>query len=249
MGMNLDRKPHDKKHFSWSYSKWKSFSECKRKYMLMTYKKEFNLPAQIGDTYNLDRGIAIHKEAEGYVKGEITGLPKSLSKFKPEFLSLLKQKSIAEDDWWMDRNWKRIPKFDWDNLWIIIKVDAHGLVDQKKRLRMVDYKTGREYPSHEDQAEIYAAAGYCIYETIEEVRTEFWYIDQDKTTPFFYHSGEPEDLEGNELYKLKYKWTVNGIELEDTTLFEPNPAFWTCKFCNANQIYGGPCHDACNERD
>jgi ATP-dependent helicase/DNAse subunit B len=68
---------------TWSYSALKTFEECPYRTYIQRVKKIPEPPSPAAD-----RGTAIHKLAEEFVKGEIGELPAELNKFEDEFHEL-----------------------------------------------------------------------------------------------------------------------------------------------------------------
>lgn len=219
-----------RKRFTWSYTRFSTYKSCPMKYNMNIHRKEFGFPAPVYGRA-AERGVEIHKKAEEFVKGNIKGMPKELSKFNVEFNALKKQNAITEEDWWFDRDWNRIPHLDWNNVWLMVKADAHVLIDDI--LVLVDYKTGRFYPSHSKQAELYGVAGACIYDTVEAVEAEFWYLDHARNEIF--------EFEMDNLYSLKDMWSTVAHEMETRKSFEPTPSEEACKWCDFHYQKGGPC--------
>ena len=149
--MDYTKKPKGvNKRFTWSYSRWNLFDKCKTAFNMYVHRKDFNLPP-FKTNPAMERGNAIHAKAEQYVKGNIKGVPKELSCFKAEFNNLKKHKAVAEQDWWFDNKWNQIEYQDWNNVWLIAKSDAHLTLDDTAIV--IDYKTGKVYDTHEQQAE------------------------------------------------------------------------------------------------
>ena len=95
---------------AWSFSSIKRFEQCPAaiKYGKVDKIQEPSNPA-------MERGNAIHKEAENYIQGFIDELPKSLAKF-PDYYQYMRDeftagRAIVEEDWahridWSECGWK-----------------------------------------------------------------------------------------------------------------------------------------------
>lgn len=229
-----------KKNFTWSYTRATEFDKCPLAYNLTVNRKEFELPKPPSNAA-LRRGIEIHQGAEEYVGGYIE-MPEALSKFRLQFETLKdNEHTVTEENWWFDRDWKRIRYQDWDNVWLMIKADAHLLMpdvsDRDKTLDvllLIDYKTGNQYTSHIQQSELYAIAGMSVYgKAITRVESELWYLDSGDVLCFEY------DIEF--LEEQKEVWIKKMNRIEKVKLFEPSPSAKSCKWCNFHQRKGGPC--------
>ena len=70
-----------KKSKRWSYSRWSKYHDCPAQYewdYLLHPGKKISSPA-------MERGLDIHKKAENFVNGKITGMPNELGYFASEF--------------------------------------------------------------------------------------------------------------------------------------------------------------------
>lgn len=207
----------------WSYSAWSTF-KCPYKFG-KSYREGQRGPGSPA----MDRGNAVHALSEGYLLGEIYGLPKPLKKLERQYKALLKFKKqlVVEKFWGIDNNWKTKDK----DSWAVMKMDA-ALVTPKT-VSVIDLKTGREYGSHEEQGELYATIGLARFRKIPEVDVEFWYADSGEVWGRTYTQKQYEEL--------RKKWNERGVAMMSTTKFPAMPSDDACRFCHLRTDKGGPC--------
>ena len=127
---------------TWSYSALKTFEECRYRTYIQRVKKIPEPPSPAAD-----RGTAIHKLAEDFVKAEIGELPPELGKFDDQFHELrhlfAEAKVELEGEWGFSIEWEPV---GWmvPQTWARIKLDA--LVHQDETCaRVIDFKTGKKF--------------------------------------------------------------------------------------------------------
>ena len=213
---------------TWSYSRWSDYATCPALYKFK-YLDKYPSPASPA----MARGTKIHELAEGYVTKQILGLPSQLEKHAEEFAALRATKGVvAEEEWGFTAEWKPTGYFDHD-VWLRAKCDA--AVPRKRTTRVIDYKTGREYPTHQQQTSLYALAAFFRYPETREVQTEFWYVDSGNTvTQGFDRSEVPDMLE---------VWHARVEPLMTDTSFQATPGESCRKYggCSMGKSKGGPC--------
>lgn len=208
----------------WSFSRWNDYEQCpfkaKLKYVLKM--KEPENPA-------MARGSAIHKLAEDYTNGALKKLPAELSKFEMEFKALRHYKATAEKEWAFTASWEPRGWFDKD-VWLRIKVDA--VAYRKEDVLIIDHKTGRHYPNHLDQLELYAMGALLMITERDMVTVADWYLD----------SGEDaqKSFARNQLDALQKVWLHRTKAMLSDTEFAPKPGP-KCKWCHFRKDNGGPC--------
>jgi hypothetical protein len=102
-------------------------------------------------------------------------------------------------------------------------------------LYVEDFKTGREYPGHKDQLELYAIKGMIIYPGVEKVDVAAIYIDQACR-------GKEDRYLRTSLPKLIEKWNGWATTMMEDRVWDPTPSEDACKYCDFNKKRkGGPC--------
>src|SRR6266404_530731 len=164
---------------AWSYTRWKDYQQCpaKAKYKHVLKMKEPSSQA-------MERGTAIHKMAEDFIKGELSTLPTELNKFSSS-LGYLKEQYLGgfckvEDSWAFKEDWTATTWDDWSSAWLRIKMDCTFNVEDGV-LRVIDWKTGkfREEECHMYllQLELYALGAFLTMPLIDTVIPKLAFID------------------------------------------------------------------------
>lgn len=219
---------------AWSYSRLNKYETCPRsaKYTYIDKLQEPKAPPLI-------RGQKIHKLCEDFVKKAKPGrLPKELSKFKAEFAQLRDDEAVAEQQWAFDKVWCPSDWFGPDT-WVRVIADAHYFeyddAGNANTLVVVDYKTGKKKGdgAYEDQLELYATAGFCMFE-VDNVRVELWFLDSGDIVGDTYQA--------REVPASKKRWGKRAARMLKDTTFVATPNF-ACRWCAFNATKGGPCED------
>jgi len=213
----------------WSYSRWSMFDKCQLQYFYAYIKK---LPRDMSSPA-LKRGLKIHKLAEDFVLGKISKLPKELRHFAGEFKALKtsckKGQGFTEPDVSMDSRWVRSELFESDYFLGFIDY-IHFNNDGS--VTVIDYKTGRQYPGHRDQAHVYAMVSMALEPNITKVDVEFWYLDSGQTREWQWGRKDFETM--------KKIWVSRIGKMHDCKDFQAMPNKF-CKWCSYNIASGGPC--------
>lgn len=212
---------------SWSFTSWSVADDCP-----FQYYQSWHLGNRAPQHPSAARGESIHKFAEYYLKGEIEGIPHVLAKFASEFIELKKAQPVVERFWGVTEDWE----FKDGRAWCTMKMDAAVLPTKKDpTLVVIDFKTGKEYPKHPKQGELYAAIGFAKHPEIEEAITEFWYTDLGYPIQRTYSR--------EELKELKELWQSRGTTLLSKQSFKPKPSLEACKWCHLRTDRGGVCNE------
>lgn len=218
----------------WSYSRYAIHQQCPFK---LKCKAIDRLPDP--SSYTAQRGLIAHAKAESFVNGNIRGMPKELAKLRNEFRNVKKLRAkntitvLTEFDSAVALNknkWVKSKGDDWNNVW------CRGLIDllilEKCTATDIDYKTGKQYDTHEDQGELYAIQTMVHHPNINIVDVEFWYLDLGEVDGWAYNR--------KDLKKLQKKWEKKVKPMLTDTKFKPTPG-WYCKWCNYSSDKNGPC--------
>lgn len=214
--------------YAWSLSALGQYEECPRKY---EYSRILKIPEPKHPA--AERGIEIHKKGESYLKGLIPErtVPLEYVHFKYELKELRRLRAEPEAAWGVTRTWKAADFFG-KTVWGRGKIDAHVVIDTT--LHLIDFKTGRRYPKHEEQAEVYALFGAAYYPKVEKVAAEFWYLDESHNEPLKY------EYTVKELKSFRTKWQKRADKMLTAKKFLPTPGDH-CKRCHYASFKGGQC--------
>ena len=228
--MGFPTKETPKAITAWSYSRLGTYNQCPLK-----AKFQFILRMQEPGNAAMDRGSAIHKEAELYVASPRSGaLPTSLAKFQEEFELARRPESRAkvELELAFNRSWERREWFSKETGLCRIKMDLVFLSGNGS-VRVVDHKTGKMRPDHRNQLSLYALGTLLEFEDINEVTAENWYLDEGK--PIL-----KEEYTRDDLPELKERWLEKSQAILTDTVHAPNPSE-KCRYCHFRKDNGGPC--------
>lgn len=219
---------------AWSYSRFAMWRECPYRAKL----KHIDKLEEPGSAA-MDKGNAVHKDCERFVKGELKTLPLYLKGWAAEFKTLREKRAEAEAEWAFDNQWAPTGWFQKGEhaAWCRVKVDA-TYVDGDT-LVIVDYKTGRYYPKNEEQMRLYVLAGmlrraYDRDERIARVRNELWYLDSEELLPLEIPFSKPN------LESFRKEWATAVKPMMADTRFAPTPSS-ACSRCHYRKSNGGPC--------
>lgn len=232
---------------AWSYSRLKDWKDCPRKFYLKHIRK---LREPGNDA--MERGTAIHKLAEDWTLKRITeeqvllgladirkkyGKATRMLDFAKDFATAMRSKPTCEENWGFTEKWEDVPAKanGWwgEGSWLKVKLDLCYL-GRDKALRVVDHKTGRRYPDHDEQAELYAMAGLIKYQKVQVVRVEFWYLDSGEKGEYTFTR--------DQLAPLTTKWAKKVFPMMNDTQYpcKPNPGCSRCWFRSSNaEAFGG----------
>jgi hypothetical protein len=96
-----------------------------------------------------------------------------------------------------------------------------------------DWKTGKHYPEHLSDMEVYALAVFSAYPEIQVVTGTYTYVDKGQNRERIFSREFEYDT-------LKGKWAPRVEAMEKATMFIPNPQF-LCRYCTYSRANGGPC--------
>ena len=202
---------------AWSYSRLSTYERCA---LLAKFLYIMKLPQDTSPA--MERGSRIHGQAEGYVKGELMKLPdtKVWLPWIEDMAALKAAGYVAEKNIAFDSDWQPC-EYHGPQTWLRLRVDVTGIANDGVP-EVIDYKTGRPYPDHEGQAELYGIAGYLTAaRSPKKVRTSFWYLDVPDIVEYEYPA---EEIVEN----LMPKWEVRSNVMLTDTEFKPNPSKASC---------------------
>lgn len=211
---------------SWSLSRLKTYEACAAKY---DYRYNQKLPEEKSNA--AIRGSGRHRQIEEYIKGTNLELPPELLFYKGFFDGLRSKSVFAEHQIALTADWKRT---EWDNegMWLRGILDLLVLDLPLKRADLFDWKTGKIYDDHEDDKELYAALVFAAYPEIENIYTNYVYVDLGKNRfKQFWRLMAPD---------IMRRWAERAKLMLGATEFIPNPTY-ACRFCGFSKWKGGPC--------
>lgn len=207
---------------TWSLSKLGTYERCAAKFK---YKYIERLPEKQGEAAS--RGSMLHAAIEKYLLSELDALPEELD-FYTEFLRGLRGLGTPEASIHLDREWK--PVESRKSAWYTGIQDL--LIPKVPTIVVYDWKTGREYPEHYQQKEIYAIAALAAYPEAFEARMIHVYVDSKRMTDRTYHR--------DQAISLRTRWEERVERMDKDEEHIPNPSY-LCRYCSFSRVNGGPC--------
>lgn len=170
-----------------------------------------------------------HKSLEDFIR-DGTPLPPNLD-FYTGWLNELRgpaafpEHKIAVDDKWQLCSW------DDQNAYMRSIVDLKYVVSDDVVVNY-DWKTGKIYPDHSDQKQLYAAMVSAEHPQALEIQSIHVYVDLGKNTKEEYHR--------DKILPIREQWDkrIQAVVSDDQHI--PSPGFH-CTWCGYSRKVGGPC--------
>lgn len=210
-----------------SYSSISTYEECPAKYAY-SYIQGLPWPSSAA----MERGTMLHQMAEDYMNKKVDSVPFELRKISRELKLYREHDGRAEAIWLVDENWRPVTDQSLAKLKAI--VDVHRIDGDV--LHLSDYKSGREYPSHRSQLELYSVMGLAIHNQCNRAESSAVYIDGG-------FSGSDGSIIRDMLPKLQDTWSTKVFRIENDSDFIANPG-GGCRWCPYRKSAGGPCGDS-----
>jgi hypothetical protein len=207
-----------------SYSSIKKYQECPAAYGYSYIQKLPDEPSAA-----MMRGTRLHKLAEDYMNNTNMPVPYDIKKVGLKIFQLRELGAKAEQVWLLDSDWNRVEHQD--NAKIKAIVDVHRLTGDL--LKLHDYKSGREYPSHADQLEFYATVGLFHTPSAKRAEASAIYFDTG-------HEGATRSIIRDMLPFYREKWGTYIDTMDNDRSFGAT-AGSHCNRCAYSSKNGGPC--------
>ena len=206
----------------WTISRWDDYAKCPKRYKARYIDKSLPFVPNAA----ADRGTRIHQIAEDFVLGKRDDLPEISPSWAIQIEELKRIGAKAEEMWEFSEGWHPVePGYP---VWFRMKMDVHYL--NKTALHLIDYKTGKIYPSNIEQIEVYALAAFAKFDEVDTVHGALWYLDQHEPNEKTYKRSQAE--------KLARKWDQRAHEMLTAEKFPAKPNKF-CSWC--------PLFDTCAE--
>lgn len=205
---------------------------------VMTYEK---CPAQYNYKYNLGlrddgpgpaaaRGTLIHSSIEEYSlgNGELhQEIPQKIVDHINKNLEWAEE-VFPEMEFAFTNKWEEC-EFNDEHCFVRGYMDNVYLSSTK--VVVDEYKTGREYPEHDDQKALYGLGILTKFPQFDSVTINGVYIDQKKVKPTTY--------DRSSMTSMRYMWErrIGKLQLD---IYPARPGLH-CRWCPASKGKGGPC--------
>lgn len=224
---------------AWSFSRYNLYKQCPLKLKLSAIDK-----IKEPKSAPMERGTAIHKLAEDYLKGVTRTVPKELKLVSDELKRLraiVKKEPAAkvEDTWAFRSDWTQTRWDDWSGCWVRIKLDVSHPEDNV--ITVTDWKTGKfrqdNLQEYLEQLDLYGLSALLVYAGRPGlvVRPRLVYTDFPVVHP------SPVDYTPKDLPKLKKTWIARTRPMLNDKVFAPKPNqyCYSCYFRKDNKAAGG----------
>jgi RecB family exonuclease len=225
---------------NWAFSTLMKYESCPHQVKLAKIDK-CPEPPRDPKTDPLARGNREHKMYEHYVKGKLLDLSGSVARAIADFIPRFKEAralydaglATTEENWFFDKDWMLCKRED---MWLWLKIDLCVQDKERKRVVVVDYKTGKstyKTVEHVQQLQLYAACAALKFEWADEIVCELWYVDEGwvRTTVYTRTAA---------LFYVR-KFDDRAIRLMSEKFWRPNPTRQTCKWCPFSPRGTGAC--------
>lgn len=213
---------------SLSFSKWSMWNKCPAKFKFAHIDKLSKGVAGPAAS----RGSEIHQTVDDYLSGKSEQLHPDIHSYYGQFMFNLRNAgAIPEKQIAVDPLWKVVP---WDgDTYCRSVLDAHIPPNEAGVVKVFEWKTGKMYPDHYDQREIYAIKAKVLYPEATDVEVTGVYFDLKKNSPTYSHPHYYQEM------KIEL-WDNNFRRILRDETFIPNPNYG-CRFCEFSRSVGGPC--------
>lgn len=206
----------------WSYSSLSTYETCPSKWK---YRYIDGLPDPPSPA--MERGTRLHSQCEEYLNGGVEA-PGELGKIAHILERLRANTAKAECAWRLDAEWNPIEHGGR----VIGIVDVHFRLGDA--LHIYDFKTGRTYPGHAQQLELYALLGASHHPDVDRFEVGAIYIDTGKLS-------RRRTITRDELSPIRADWHQRAEAMLADEVYEPNPKGGGCYWCPYKSLTGGPC--------
>lgn len=213
---------------SLSYSKYVLYTLCPAKFKGTHIDKT----VKGAPSGAMSRGSLIHNDVEAFLKGESEALHPDIAEFYTDYFRMLRDMgAIPEMKIAVDRDWKVM---DWDgDTYVRSVVDIVMPINSDGVLNAFELKTGKVYPDHIYQRELYSVKLKCVYPEAEEVRVTGVYLDlRVNSSPYLLPNYFLETK--MDLWDAKFRKILRDEEFLPTKNY-------TCKTCPLSHVHGGSC--------
>lgn len=214
---------------AWSFSRVEMYERCPFQFKC---KHIDRLPDPGSPA--MERGDKIHKGTAAFLTSDAP-LPPEAHRFEQllnELKAMPATARFVEQQWGFTKAWQPTGWFGKDT-WLRVVLDA-GVVYEDNTADVIDHKTGKMYNHNSDQVELFAAAVFRRFPTVEHVTTRLWYFDVPEGNELVAEF-DKKDVRG-----IMEKWNARVEPMFAETLWAPRPND-KCKWCAFSKSKGGPC--------
>ncbi len=209
---------------SYSLTKITTHEKCALKY-------KFRYILDLPETKNkaATRGVDCHKLIEDCIR-DGAPLPPELDYYQGWLETMRGPMAFPEHKIAVDNKWQ-LCSWEDPNVYIRAVVDLKYVVSPESIVNY-DWKTGKIYPDHGDQKELYAALVSAEHPEAIEIKSGHVYVDLRKNVP--------KDFHKDQISGIIQKWDRRVESVANDAHHMPSPGFH-CTWCGYSKKIGGPC--------
>lgn len=208
---------------NWSVGKVVAYEDCPK-----MYEGRYVLRLPERKSPAMERGNVVHAKLERFLKGELKQVPAEAQGLAAKYRALRRLDPMTEQRVAVDRRWNLVA---WSRGWLKCIFDA--LHVEPTVVKIVDHKTGRVYPHHSCQAEVYACAIANLEPGVREFDVEFLYVDKGFSRPWNFTRARVESLQES--------WAERAERTLTARRFPATPSEPACRWCPRRTDRGGDC--------
>lgn len=214
-----------KRPFAWSYSRYKNFMTCPKRYYHVDVQKDF----AEAESEQLKWGNAVHKAFEEYVR-DGAPLPPTMARWEI-WAKMYRDAKLAGVNVQVERSLAvtvGLEACDWfaPDTWFRAKIDLSAPLQLPKTMVTVDWKTGGTVNPEFQQLGLSAQAIFAHHADIDTVKSYYIWLGHDTFTEKTYTR---EDMLGvwNEVLPVIKQMK----EAYETLTYPPKPSGLCKRFC------------------
>lgn len=218
-----------------SYSGLKMYAYCPRSFEDKYVKgiKPAGRPLVEADAPAMFRGKRIHEGIEKFLLKQTDEVPKEVEYYHSYFRQLREESMLrVELPWAFDAKWEPVD-FDSPDCAIRGVIDAMLYDVDEEIIHLLEFKTGKIYGDHAEQANLYGMAALIAFPAAKAVQGDVMYLDHQKNVPVF--------LEQDLMPSYQWLWDRRIKRVQPPQKYPMRPS-WRCKNCASNAANGGSCH-------
>ena len=209
-----------------SYSQVSLYEKCPRQYKLR-YIDRFTTDRPKSEAAS--RGTRIHQPVEDFMLGNRPDVDEEIQHYQDWFTEIKDGNAQPELQFCLDEGWEPA---EWDSELGHIRGYIDLLYTEGDEATVYEFKTGRKYPEHESQMELYSTVVLSLQPEFEKVTAIALYLDQKDTLEIEY----TRDRHGSR----KYLWSSRINRISKDQHFAARPGLH-CRWCDFAKSNSGPC--------
>jgi len=219
-----------------SYSGLNMYDTCPRSFKYKYIDKEpVKNPPTRETAPKMFRGSDIHKSIEDFLKGQTNKVHAEILQHNSFITELRTKGATAEDEFAFDKTWSRVA---FDDPIAIIRGKFDAMICKENSLVIYEWKTGKVYPEHKIQRNLYGLAGLLLYPEYKKVIVQTYYLDLDLKRKA--NTSSKSEYGRNQLLSYQWLWERKINKVQPPQPYPMRPG-WKCGYCDYSKNRGGKC--------